>query len=167
MPVPCKDRLISLQFCLRFILILLSLLFFKFCKLINNQSSVKTHVVHPTKSQVTYLKQWSQVRHTAFTYWWDWLVFASAALFRLEERNSWLEEKHISLSSTEPSCCSFGTKGGRTGSEWDAQTSVIILMCGTTSGRGSVVWGLKNKSLLTQENPMKGDSQFPEWDNSL
>lgn len=39
-------------------------------------------------------------------------------------------------------------------------TSAIILTCGTTSVLGSVVWSFENKSVLTQENQVKGGSCY-------
>lgn len=54
-----------------------------------------------------------------------------------------------------------------TGREWDTETSVIILMCGTTGGWGSAVWGFENKSFLTQENQMKGNPPVAWKNNSL
>lgn len=44
------------------------------------------------------------------------------------------------------------------GRDGHTNTSAIILTYGTTSALGSVVWSFKNKSVLTQENQMKGDS---------
>lgn len=49
-------------------------------------------------------------------------------------------------------------KRQKQGERGDTDTSVIILTCGTTNALGSVVWRFENKSFLTQENQVKGNS---------
>lgn len=65
----------------------------------------------------------------------------------------------VATQATQVAWSAEGIKQRQTGRDWDTETSVIILMCGTTSGRGSVVWRFENKSFLTQENQAEGNSR--------
>lgn len=66
---------------------------------------------------------------------------------------------YVTTQMTQVAWSAEGKKQRQTGRDGDMETSVIILMCGTTSGRGSVVWRFENKSFLTQENQTEGNSR--------